>query len=647
MSFVKGAVVGALVGGAGLVTLSLIAPQPAGLAPPATPLQDAPSSAAPGGGSADTASASAPGAFDEAPSSSETQLPAPVSPDATPDPVTTSADRPALATESGTLDAPVAGPAGTVEIDGDAPVLPNPQSRAPDASAPDAAASVDRTPPVPLVVDTPVDPSSTPITVVIEESDGPVAPADPSDASVGGDATQADPAAETVEAPRATEDTATDDAASAEGAADEALQMTASEASEPATVAEEADSPPASPDDQVPSEAGGAAQSQDAPIGNVGGERSEAEDQGGDGVEGGTAANESSAVASDGTDSPQPSTGADASAQGGSSGPSGSSETDGVQAADGSESAAEPSDPSGDDTPDGAAAEDGVTIAVAPSRTVRPPSSRPETEDDAPTGNGGVIVTRAGETAQPSVAPEAEPDGSDPSSEAQATDAVFDALATYSAFSDPGDRRPQMSLVLIDDGSLPDPARLLTELDLPVTVAIDPDLTDAGARMETYRALGFEVAALARLPRGGTASDAAVALEGTFSVLPEAVALVIPDSGLLSPSGDMTAEVAATLSREGRGLVIAQTGFGGTIAAIGAQDVPALPVYRDLRSIDQSERTIRRFLDQAAFRARQESGVVVLGRVRPDTLSALTLWSTANRGGQVALAPLSAVLLED
>ena len=53
---------------------------------------------------------------------------------------------------------------------------------------------------------------------------------------------------------------------------------------------------------------------------------------------------------------------------------------------------------------------------------------------------------------------------------------------------------------------------------------------------------------------------------------------------------------------------------------------------------------IRRFVDQAAFRARQESGVILLGRVRPDTISALTLWGNANRAGQVALAPVSAVL---
>jgi len=49
-------------------------------------------------------------------------------------------------------------------------------------------------------------------------------------------------------------------------------------------------------------------------------------------------------------------------------------------------------------------------------------------------------------------------------------------------------------------------------------------------------------------------------------------------------------------------------------------------------------------MDQAAFKARQESGVVLLGRVRPDTISALNLWGNANRAGQVAMAPVTAVL---
>ena len=55
---------------------------------------------------------------------------------------------------------------------------------------------------------------------------------------------------------------------------------------------------------------------------------------------------------------------------------------------------------------------------------------------------------------------------------------------------------------------------------------------------------------------------------------------------------------------------------------------------------------MRRFLDQAAFRAGQEeAGVIMMGRVRPDTISALLLWGLQDRASRVALAPVSALLL--
>ena len=72
--------------------------------------------------------------------------------------------------------------------------------------------------------------------------------------------------------------------------------------------------------------------------------------------------------------------------------------------------------------------------------------------------------------------------------------------------------------------------------------------------------------------------------------------------------------------------------------------VPAVVVYRDLDIENQDARVVRRSVDQAAFRARQDSGVVLVGRMRPDTISALILWGTANQDGQVAIVPVSSVL---
>jgi polysaccharide deacetylase 2 family uncharacterized protein YibQ len=50
-------------------------------------------------------------------------------------------------------------------------------------------------------------------------------------------------------------------------------------------------------------------------------------------------------------------------------------------------------------------------------------------------------------------------------------------------------------------------------------------------------------------------------------------------------------------------------------------------------------------LDQAAFRARnEEAGVIMLGHMRPDTISSLVIWGLQDRAGTIALVPASMVL---
>jgi polysaccharide deacetylase 2 family uncharacterized protein YibQ len=68
-------------------------------------------------------------------------------------------------------------------------------------------------------------------------------------------------------------------------------------------------------------------------------------------------------------------------------------------------------------------------------------------------------------------------------------------------------------------------------------------------------------------------------------------------------------------------------------------------VFRDFDGAGQTPTVMRRFLDQAAFRAGQEGAVIMLGRVQPDTISALLLWGLQDRASRVALAPVSASLL--
>jgi len=73
--------------------------------------------------------------------------------------------------------------------------------------------------------------------------------------------------------------------------------------------------------------------------------------------------------------------------------------------------------------------------------------------------------------------------------------------------------------------------------------------------------------------------------------------------------------------------------------------VPAATLFRDFDAGGQDAAAVRRFLDNAAMRAtQQQEGVIMVGRLRADTISALLLWGLQDRAASVALVPVSAVL---
>lgn len=219
-----------------------------------------------------------------------------------------------------------------------------------------------------------------------------------------------------------------------------------------------------------------------------------------------------------------------------------------------------------------------------------------------------------------------------------------DALTRFAAtYPDPAGK-PLMSVALIDDGSMSAAAAALSGLPFPVTIILDAARADAPEAMQAYRDSGYEVAVMANLPDGARPQDVEVTFESVFAALPEAIAVIDMGQGGLQSDRDVTAQAMDILADQGRGFVTVSQGLNMAGRAAEQSGVPAATIYRDLDPDDQDARVIRRFVDQAAFRARQNTGVVLVGRVRPDTISALILWGTANGGDQVALVPLSAVL---
>ncbi|XDA99531.1 divergent polysaccharide deacetylase family protein [Sulfitobacter sp. LCG007] len=326
--------------------------------------------------------------------------------------------------------------------------------------------------------------------------------------------------------------------------------------------------------------------------------------------------------------------------------------------------------------PDRAAAEDFTALVPAPQDdpgrpaatqaipSARAPISAPDGPPDgldrpdasagrSPRGNGeasfagtlkdranGVLVNRL-----PNV-------GDDSGPRSSGNESAADGLLPLRQFREPFDNpeaKPLMSIVLMDDGTAATDDRIgveaLGSFPYPVSFAVDATLPDAEARMRAYRERGFEVLAMLDLPENATARDAEVSVAAALATVPEAVALLEgPGVGFQSDRA-ASDQVTAILRDSGQGLVTQNRGLNTAQKLAVKQGVPAVSVFRDFDSAGQTPVVIRRFLDQAAFRAGQEGAVVMLGRLRPDTISALLLWGLQDRAEKVALAPISAVLV--
>ncbi len=264
---------------------------------------------------------------------------------------------------------------------------------------------------------------------------------------------------------------------------------------------------------------------------------------------------------------------------------------------------------------------------------------------------GGVTVNRltngdAATGSLPTTAPEPPPPG-DGSQTAQGEKPII----AFAQEFDNSDNKPLMGIILIDDGASPTSGRAgiaaLRSFPYPLSFAVDSALADAAERMALYRAEGFEVLAMVDLPEGAAPSDAETTFGVTLAKLPQVVGILEGSNGGLQGAREVADQVTAILAQSGHGLVTQDKGLNTMPKLARKEGVPADPVFRDFDGKGQSPQVIRRFLDQAAFRAGQEGAVIMLGRLRPDTISALLLWGLQDRAGQVALAPISAVLLRE
>ncbi|MFA8385562.1 MAG: divergent polysaccharide deacetylase family protein [Pelagibaca sp.] len=317
------------------------------------------------------------------------------------------------------------------------------------------------------------------------------------------------------------------------------------------------------------------------------------------------------------------------------------------------------------DAPDAAAdepvpeAETGTDTAIEAPATERPSVRRlvpttPDASDSATAALSPAIGTPAASLTERSPGNSArlpsigagESSAAAAAPEAPLADASLPALQRFAAPVDSDPDLPKMSIVMIDDGTGPLGPDTLDGFPFPVTFALDPTQPGAAERMTAYRALGYEVAALVGLPAAAQPSDVEQILGGAIAAVPEAVALIEAPEGGLQADRSVTEQATRFAADSGHGLVFLPNGLNTAQAIAQRETVPALSILRDFDGEGQDARTKRRFLDGAAFRARRDGAVVMLGRLTPDTLSALVLWSLQDRASSVAMVPVSTLLLE-
>ncbi len=213
------------------------------------------------------------------------------------------------------------------------------------------------------------------------------------------------------------------------------------------------------------------------------------------------------------------------------------------------------------------------------------------------------------------------------------------------SFENP-EAKPLMSIVLIDDeGAFG--AEALRDFPYPLSIAVSPADPQAAEKMARHRDAGFEVLALIDLHAAASAQDAEVSLSVWLDTLPETVGLLEGVGTGIQGNRKLADQVAAIAGDTGRGIITQDSGLN-TVQKLAARNgIPSSVVFRDFDGARQDAQVMRRFLDQAAFRAGQEGAVVMMGRLRPETISALLLWGLEDRVSRVAMAPISAVMMSE
>ena len=208
------------------------------------------------------------------------------------------------------------------------------------------------------------------------------------------------------------------------------------------------------------------------------------------------------------------------------------------------------------------------------------------------------------------------------------------------------DNRPLMAIVLIDTSEFNIGPEALASFPYPITFAIDPLREDAIEAADKYAAKGFELLLTADLPQNGDASLPELAIKPTLESFEGITGVLEGTDGGLQGNMALAEGMLNMIESTDYGLVLRAKGLNAAQQQANGRNLPVDTVFRDFDRAGQNASVIRRFLDQAAFKARQEGSVIMVGRLRPATISALLLWGLQDRATSVRLTPISEVLAQ-
>ena len=221
-------------------------------------------------------------------------------------------------------------------------------------------------------------------------------------------------------------------------------------------------------------------------------------------------------------------------------------------------------------------------------------------------------------------------------------------LSPVTAFARPfdgGEGKPLFAILLQDIGAQGMRREDLAALPFPVTFVIDPLAPDAAEAARIYRAAGQEVLLRAKdLPFGATAGDLEQSFQTLAGIVPEAVGVIDAEDKGFQDNRPLASLVLPVIAGQGRGLVTYDRGLNAADQIARREGLPAATIFRRLDGAGESQPTMRRYLDRAAFKAAQVGAVVVIGETKAATVATLLQWAIEGKGATVALAPITAVM---